>query len=50
VITAGRGVAAQAADDRPHGLAIAEALTGPEGRGVETTSDGDRIVWARLTW
>ena len=37
-------------DDRPHGLAIIEALTGPGGWGTTTTSDGDRIVWARLTW
>jgi serine/threonine-protein kinase RsbW len=37
-------------DDRPHGLAIVEALTGPDGWGTTTTSDGDRIVWARLSW
>jgi Histidine kinase-like ATPase domain len=37
-------------DDRPHGLAIVEALTGPGGWGTTTTSDGGRIVWARLTW
>jgi anti-sigma regulatory factor (Ser/Thr protein kinase) len=36
-------------DDRPHGLAIVEALTGPTGWGLETTSDGDRIVWVQLT-
>jgi anti-sigma regulatory factor (Ser/Thr protein kinase) len=35
-------------DDRPHGLDIIEALTGPGNWGIETTSDGDRIVWARL--
>jgi hypothetical protein len=35
-------------DDRPHGLDIIEALTGPDGWGTETTSDGDRITWARL--
>jgi hypothetical protein len=35
-------------DDRPHGLDIIEALTGPDNWGVETTSDGDRVVWARL--
>ena len=38
-------------DDRLHGLAVVEALTGgPAGWGVQTTSDGGRIVWARLTW
>jgi hypothetical protein len=36
------------AGDRPHGLDIIEALTGPGNWGTETTSDGDRIVWARL--
>ena len=35
-------------DDRPHGLDIIEALTGPGNWGTETTSDGDRVVWARL--
>ncbi len=35
-------------DDRPHGLDIIEALAGPDNWGTETTSDGDRIVWARL--
>ena len=35
-------------DDRPHGLDVVEALTGPDGWGVESTSDGGRIVWARL--
>jgi hypothetical protein len=35
-------------DDRPHGLNIVEALTGPDNWGTKTTSDGDRIVWARL--
>jgi anti-sigma regulatory factor (Ser/Thr protein kinase) len=35
-------------DDRPHGLDIISALTGPDNWGTETTSDGDRIVWARL--
>jgi hypothetical protein len=35
-------------DDRPHGLDIIKALTGPGNWGTETTSDGDRIVWARL--
>jgi anti-sigma regulatory factor (Ser/Thr protein kinase) len=37
-------------DDRPHGLDIVEALTGPGGWGTETTGDGGRIVWATLTW
>ncbi len=35
-------------DDRPHGLDIIEALAGPDNWGTETTSDGDRVVWARL--
>lgn len=34
--------------DRPHGLDIIDALTGPANWGTRTTSDGDRIVWARL--
>jgi hypothetical protein len=37
-------------DDRPRGLCIVEALTGPDSWGVETTGGGNRIVWARLTW
>jgi anti-sigma regulatory factor (Ser/Thr protein kinase) len=36
-------------DDRPHGLDIIEALTGPDNWGTEITSDGDRVVWARLS-
>jgi len=36
------------ADDRPHGLDIIEALARPDNWGTETTSDGDRVVWARL--
>lgn len=36
------------ADDRPHGLDIIQALAGPDNWGTETSSDGDRIVWARL--
>ena len=36
------------ADDRPHGLDVVEALTGPHGWGVETTTGGGRVVWARL--
>ena len=35
-------------DDRPHGLDIIQALTGPDNWGVATTGDGDRVVWARL--
>jgi hypothetical protein len=34
--------------DRPHGLDIVAALTGPDNWGTETASDGNRIVWARL--
>jgi anti-sigma regulatory factor (Ser/Thr protein kinase) len=37
-------------DDRPHGLDIVDALTGPDGWGTETTGDGDRVVWAQLSW
>jgi anti-sigma regulatory factor (Ser/Thr protein kinase) len=37
-------------DDRPHGLDIVQALTGPDGWGTETTGDGNRVVWARLAW
>jgi anti-sigma regulatory factor (Ser/Thr protein kinase) len=37
-------------DDRPHGLDIIEALTGPGGWGIGTAGDGGRIVWAVLTW
>jgi anti-sigma regulatory factor (Ser/Thr protein kinase) len=35
-------------DDRPHGLDVVQAFAGPDGWGVETTSDGGRVVWARL--
>jgi anti-sigma regulatory factor (Ser/Thr protein kinase) len=35
-------------DDRPHGLDVVEALTGPDNWGTEPTSDGGRVVWARL--
>jgi hypothetical protein len=35
-------------DDRPHGLDIIGALADPGNWGTDTTSDGDRIVWARL--
>jgi anti-sigma regulatory factor (Ser/Thr protein kinase) len=34
-------------DGRPHGLDVVEALTGPNGWGIEITGGG-RIVWARL--
>ena len=37
-------------DDRPHGLSVVEALTGPAGWGVQVTGDGGRIVWATLSW
>jgi len=36
-------------DGRPHGLSIVEALTGPDGWGVETTIEGGRVVWARIS-
>ena len=36
--------------DRPHGLDIIQALTGPDQWGTETTGTGRRTVWARLTW
>ena len=35
-------------DGRRHGLDLVEALTGPDGWGVETTTGGGRVVWARL--
>jgi hypothetical protein len=35
-------------DDRPHGLDVVEALTGPDGWGTKPASDGGRVVWARL--
>jgi nitrate/nitrite-specific signal transduction histidine kinase len=37
-------------DDRPHGLDIIQALTGPHGWGTRPTGTGGRITWARLTW
>lgn len=37
-------------DNRPHGLSVVEALTGPDGWGTQTTGDGNRLVWARLAW
>jgi anti-sigma regulatory factor (Ser/Thr protein kinase) len=36
--------------DRPHGLDIIAALTGPGGWGTQPTGAGGRIVWARLSW
>ena len=35
-------------DERPHGFDIIQALAGPDNWGTETTSDGDRVVRARL--
>jgi len=35
-------------DDRPHGLDVVEALTGPTGWGIKNLSDGRRVVWTRL--
>ena len=37
-------------DGRPHGLDVVEALADPDNWGTEETSDGDRIVWVRLSW
>ena len=34
-------------DGRSHGLDLVEALTGPDGWGVDTPTGG-RVVWARL--
>jgi hypothetical protein len=36
--------------DRPHGLDIIAALTGPDGWGTQPASAGRRIVWAELSW
>jgi serine/threonine-protein kinase RsbW len=36
--------------DRPHGLDIIAALTGPDGWGTQPASAGGRIVWAELSW
>lgn len=36
--------------DRPRGLDIIQALTGPDQWGTELTGTGGRTVWARLTW
>jgi serine/threonine-protein kinase RsbW len=35
-------------DGRPHGLDVVQALTGPDGWGIENTTNGSRVVWARL--
>jgi anti-sigma regulatory factor (Ser/Thr protein kinase) len=36
--------------DRPHGLDIIQALTGPDGWGIQATGTGHRLTWARLSW
>jgi hypothetical protein len=36
--------------DRPHGLDIIAALTGPDGWGTQPATAGGRIVWAQLSW
>jgi anti-sigma regulatory factor (Ser/Thr protein kinase) len=36
------------AEDRPHGQDVVEALTGPGSWGIESTTGGGRVVWARL--
>jgi hypothetical protein len=36
--------------DRPHGLDIIQALTGPDAWGTQPAGAGGRTVWARLTW
>jgi anti-sigma regulatory factor (Ser/Thr protein kinase) len=35
-------------DGRPHGLDIVSLLVGEHGWGIEQTSEGVRVVWARL--
>ena len=35
--------------DRPHGLDIIQALTGPDAWGTQVADTGGRTVWARLT-
>lgn len=35
-------------DGCPHGLDLVDALTGPDGWGVELTTNGRRVVWARI--
>jgi hypothetical protein len=34
--------------DRPHGLGIVQALTGPDGWGTDQPPGGTRVVWATL--
>jgi anti-sigma regulatory factor (Ser/Thr protein kinase) len=36
--------------DRPHGLDIIQALTGPDAWGTQPAGTRGRIVWARLSW
>jgi serine/threonine-protein kinase RsbW len=36
--------------DRPHGLDIITALTGPDGWGTQSAASIGRIVWAQLAW
>ncbi len=36
--------------DRPHGLDIIAALTGPDAWGTQPAGNGGRTVWATLTW
>ncbi len=36
--------------DRPHGLDIIAALTGPDAWGTQPVGTGGRTVWATLTW
>jgi anti-sigma regulatory factor (Ser/Thr protein kinase) len=36
--------------DRPHGLDIVDALTGPDRWGAERTPGDTRVVWATLQW
>lgn len=36
--------------DRPHGLDIVQALTGPGQWGTQPSGNEGRIVWAQLTW
>jgi len=38
------------AADRPHGLDIIQALTGPDQWGTQPAGTGGRIVWAQLSW
>jgi anti-sigma regulatory factor (Ser/Thr protein kinase) len=40
----------RAPGDRPHGLDIVQALTGPDAWGIQVTGTGGRTAWARLTW